>query len=61
MIYWTLFVVLFGFNHPEMAHIEIYPTQFVSPAACEADGKGRVDVLNADRNQRAGFVCIASQ
>lgn len=61
MIYWTLFVVLFPFNHPEMAHHEIGPVQYPTEQGCNADGKNRVDALNADRNQRAGFVCIASQ
>lgn len=61
MIYWILFVVVFPFNHPEMSHVETYPTQYPTEQGCVADGKNRADALNADRNQRANFVCISSQ
>lgn len=55
---WHLYILVVALSNPLVPQHEIMKQTFDTENVCSGAGQMRVNQLNQDRNQVAGFVCL---
>lgn len=57
-MWWHLHIIVVLLSNPIDTQLETVNRTFETENLCKTAGQERIDQLNQDKNQAAGFVCI---